>query len=203
MHLGCRVCEQWAYRCKHMHLPGQGSIVPVTMINKHTANSIMLILTLLARTNSDATQARTHQLYCLDKATIAWCLESLPCSVLCVPACGTDHETIEPAQLDRALAAPAASCRSWERWARVQVQSPVWCCGWRGAAAAGPVRAGRCGAARAGASSSVHTSLVPATSVSTPLCTARPSAHLRHRDTIAHTAACVRVLPAAQPHCTN
>ena len=75
-------------------------------------------------------------------------------------------------------------------------------CGWRGAAAAGPVRAGRCGAGRQ-QQCAPHTSLVPATPVSTPPCTARPSAHLRHRDTIAHTAACVRVLPAAQPHCTN
>ena len=76
-----------------------------------------------------------------------------------------------------------------------------------GAAGAARRQLGRCGrggAGRAGQQQCApHTSLVPATPVSTPPCSARPSAHLRHRDTIAHTAACVRVLPAAQPHCTN
>ena len=88
---------------------------------------------------------------------IAWCLVSLPCSVLCVPACGTDHETIEPAQLDRALAAPAASCRSWERWARVQVQSPVCWCGWLRLARRGGSWAGAGGAVRGGPAAAVCT----------------------------------------------
>ena len=153
MHLWCRVCEHIDVNtCTCQAGPALFLWPRSTNTQQHHAHSHSL-----THTPSDATHARTQQLSCQDKETIARCLVSSPCSVLCVPACGTDHETIEPAQLDRALAAPAASCRSWERWARVQVQSPVWWCDWLRLARRGGSWAGAGGAVRGGPAAAVCT----------------------------------------------
>ena len=89
--------------------------------------------------------------------TIAWCLVSLPCSVLCVPACGTDHEMKllnQPSWTGHWLhQLPAAAAGRGEpefKFSRLSA-------GAAGAARRELGRCGRGGAGRAGSSSVHHT----------------------------------------------